>query len=274
MSDLNATTTQSPLDSVIPTEQVNPRTQDIDLLSTTDVLKRINAEDQLVALAVETAIPQIAVVVDEIKRAFIAGGDVALRNAVEGAEDSVELGKADIEKAGVQAGDVVVGISASGQAPYVVTTVEIARQMGCFTAGITCDPNSKLAQAANQPIVVEVGPEAIAGSTRMKAGTAQKLVLNMLTTGAMIQTGKTYQNLMVDVQPTNLKLKARARRIVAALGKVSIEEAERLLDLAGYQVKPAVLMACDRIALPEAQQRLKAVSGKLRLALQERENPH
>jgi N-acetylmuramic acid 6-phosphate etherase len=313
MSDLNATTTQSPLDSVIPTEQVNPRTQDIDLLSTADVLKRINAEDQLVALAVEKAIPQIAVVVDEIKRAFenghrlfyfgagtsgrlgildasecpptygappslvqafIAGGDVALRNAVEGAEDSVELGKADIEKAGVQAGDVVVGISASGQAPYVVTTVEIARQMGCFTAGITCDPNSKLAQAATQPIVVEVGPEAIAGSTRMKAGTAQKLVLNMLTTGAMIQTGKTYQNLMVDVQPTNLKLKARARRIVAALGKVSIEEAERLLDLTGYQVKPAVLMACDRIALPEAQQRLKAVSGKLRLALQARENPH
>lgn len=295
------------LQAVIPTEQVNPRTADIDLLSTENVLRRINTEDQLVAQAVEAAIPQITVVVDEIKKAFenghrlfyfgagtsgrlgildasecpptygappslvqafIAGGDIALRNAVEGAEDSAEMGRADVEKAGVEAGDVVVGISASGQAPYVVATVETAKALGCFTAGITCDPNSKLAQAANQPIVVPVGPEAIAGSTRMKAGTAQKLVLNMLTTGAMIQTGKTYQNLMVDVQPTNLKLKARARRIVAALGGVPIEEAERLLDLTGYQVKPAVLMACAKIALPEAQQRLKTASGKLRVALQ------
>ncbi len=300
-------TASNPLQSVIPTEQVNPRTVDIDLRSTTEVLQKINAEDQGVAHAVAQAIPQIAVTVDAIQLAFehggrlfyfgagtsgrlgvldasecpptygappslvqgiMAGGDIALRNAVEGAEDSVEMGQADVIKAGVKAGDVVIGISASGQAPYVVAVIEAAKALGCFTAGITCDKHSKLALATQQPIVVEVGPEVIAGSTRMKAGTAQKLVLNMLTTGAMIQTGKTYQNLMVDVQPTNLKLKARARRMVAALGAVDIEEAERLLDLTGYQVKPAVLMARQAIDLPEAQKRLKATSGKLRLALE------
>lgn len=297
----------NPLKSVIPTEQVNPRTVDIDVLSTAEVLRKINAEDQGVAQAVAQAIPQIAVVVDAIKQAFenggrlfyfgagtsgrlgvldasecpptygappslvqafMAGGDIALRNAVEGAEDSVEMGQEDVAKAGVKSGDVVVGISASGQAPYVVAVMETAQALGCFTAGITCDANSKLAKAAQQAIVVDVGPEVIAGSTRMKAGTAQKLVLNMLTTGAMIQTGKTYQNLMVDVQPTNLKLKARARRMVATLSGVAIEEAERLLELTSYQVKPAVIMARENVDLTEAERRLKAVSGKLRLALE------
>ena len=301
-------TASNPLHHVIPTEQVNPRTADIDLLSTTEILQKINAEDQGVAHAVAQAIPQIAVVVDAIKHAFetggrlfyfgagtsgrlgvldasecpptygappslvqgiMAGGEIALRNAVEGAEDSVEMGKADVAHAGVKAGDVVVGMSASGQAPYVVAVIEAAKALGCFTAGITCDGQSRLAQAAQQPIVVEVGPEVIAGSTRMKAGTAQKLVLNMLTTGAMIQTGKTYQNLMVDVQPTNLKLKARARRMVSALGEVEIDEAERLLELTGYQVKPAVIMARQAVDFAEAQQRLQAASGKLRLALEQ-----
>jgi N-acetylmuramic acid 6-phosphate etherase len=299
----------NPLKSVIPTEQVNPRTVDIDGLPTIEVLRKINEEDQGVAQAVAQAIPQIAVVVDAIQHAFenggrlfyfgagtsgrlgvldasecpptygvqpslvqavMAGGDTALRNAVEGAEDSVEMGREDVITAGVKAGDVVVGISASGQAPYVVSVMESAKALGCFTAGITCDAHSKLAQAAQQAIVVEVGPEVIAGSTRMKAGTAQKLVLNMLTTGAMIQTGKTYQNLMVDVQPTNLKLKARARRMVATLSGVAIEEAERLLELTQYQVKPAVIMAREQVDFTEANRRLKAVSGKLRLAL---ENP-
>ncbi len=299
-------TSENLLHSMIPTEQVNPRTEDIDSLSTEQVLRKINAEDQQVAIAVEAAIPQITAVVDEIKKAFenghrlfyfgagtsgrlgvldasecpptygappelvqgiIAGGETALRNAVEGAEDSEEQGQQDVREAGLKAGDVAVGISASGQAPYVVSAMQAAQALGCFTAGLTCDPNSKLVKAVHQPIVVEVGPEVVAGSTRMKAGTAQKLVLNMLTTGAMIQTGKTFRNLMVDVQPTNLKLKARARRIVAALGNVSLETAEALLEQTAYQVKPAVLMARDKIALPEAQERLKRVSGKLRLAL-------
>ncbi|HEY9745210.1 MAG TPA: N-acetylmuramic acid 6-phosphate etherase, partial [Oculatellaceae cyanobacterium] len=204
----------------------------------------------------------------DLVQAFIAGGDTALRRAVEGAEDSAELGEQDVRQAGIQAGDVVVGISASGNAPYVVAAVEAAKQLGCFTAGITCNENSKLAQAVHQAIVAQVGPEVVAGSTRMKAGTAQKLILNMLTTGAMIQTGKTYQNLMVDVQPTNRKLRERARRIVAALAGISIEEAESYLEQSGYKVKPAVLMACDKIALPEAERRLRQVSGKLRRALE------
>lgn len=297
---------QQALHSLIPTEQVNPSTRDIDLLSTEALLRRINEEDQRVATAVARAIPQITVVVEAIREAFqgngrlfyfgagtsgrlgvldasecpptygappdlvqgvIAGGDVALRQAVEGAEDSAEGGSQDAQKAGLKAGDVVVGISASGQAPYVVAAIQTAQALGCFTAGLTCDPNSKLAQTVQQPIVVEVGPEVIAGSTRMKAGTAQKLVLNMLTTGAMIQTGKTFQNLMVDVQPTNQKLKARACRIVAALGQVDTNTAEQLLRETHYQVKPAVLMGRAKISLSEAQNRLKAASGKLRLAL-------
>jgi N-acetylmuramic acid 6-phosphate etherase len=303
--------TDNPLKSVIPTEQVNPQTEDIDVLSTEAVLQKINAEDRQVADAVAVAIPQIVVVVDEIKKAFeaehrlfyfgagtsgrlgvldasecpptygalpslvqafIAGGEIALRQAVEGAEDSEELGLADANAAQLQAGDVVVGISASGGAPYVVAAMQAAREKGCFTAGITCHAGSALAKAVHQAIVAEVGPEVIAGSTRMKAGTAQKLILNMLTTGAMIQIGKTYRNLMVDVQPTNQKLRERARRIVAALGNVSIEAAADVLEQTNYQVKPAVLMACAKMPLAEAQKRLQAASGKLRLALQESGN--
>jgi N-acetylmuramic acid 6-phosphate etherase len=304
---MNVSGADNPLSSVIPTEQVNPRTEDIDLLPTEAVLRAINAEDRRVADAVEKAIPQIAIVVDEIKKAFenghrlfyfgagtsgrlgvldasecpptygapptlvqafIAGGETALRNAVEGAEDSTELGQADAKQAGLQAGDVVVGISASGGAPYVVAAIQAAKAQGCFTAGLTCNPDSTLAKTAHQAIVTEVGPEVIAGSTRMKAGTAHKLVLNMLTTGGMIQIGKTYRNLMVDVQPTNRKLRERARRIVAALGGVSIEAAEGILEETDYQVKPAILMACGKMPLAEACRQLKAVSGKLRAALQ------
>lgn len=298
----------NPLHSLVPTEQVNPRTADIDLLSTTEVLQAINAEDQRVAEAVAAAIPQITLVVDKIAQAFesghrlfyfgagtsgrlgvldasecpptygappelvqgiIAGGDTALRNAVEGAEDNPDLGWADVEQAGLRPGDVAVGISASGGAAYVLAAMEAARARGCFTGGLTSHAGSQLALVVDQAIVVDSGPEVIAGSTRMKAGTAQKLVLNMLTTGAMIQTGKTYRNLMVDVRPTNLKLRERARRLVAGLGGVSAQGAEQLLEMADYQVKPAILMACGKMTLPEAQQRLKQVHGKLRRALQE-----
>lgn len=301
-----APTSQNPLDSLIPTEQVNPRTEDIDLLPTEEVLRRINAEDRLVADAVTRAIPQIATVVDIIRsaferegrlfyfgagtsgrlgvldasecpptygtppdwvQAFIAGGDIALRQAVEGAEDSAELGRADVEKAGLRAGDVAVGISASGGAPYVVAAMQAARERGGVTACITCNAASSLAAAVEHVIAVDVGPEAVAGSTRMKAGTAQKLILNMLTTGAMIQLGKTYQNLMVDVQPTNRKLRERARRIVSALGGVSPEEAGRLLTETDHQVKPAILMARAALSPAKARDYLRQSGGKLRSAL-------
>ena len=292
--------------SLVPTEQVNPRTTDIDLLETAAVLQKINDEDRLVSDAVGRAIPQIAQVVDRITGAFqnggrlfyfgagtsgrlgvldasecpptyganpeqvqgiIAGGDIALRQAVEGAEDNPDAGQTDVRQAGLTEKDIAVGISASGGAPYVVAAMQEARARGCFTAAITCHAGSKLAQAVDVAMVADVGPEVVAGSTRMKAGTAQKLILNMLTTAAMIQSGKTYENLMVDVQPTNLKLKERARRIVATLAGVSIDEAAAALEASSYAVKPAVLMACDKIALAEAQSRLSATGGKLRPAL-------
>ncbi len=294
--------------ALIITEQINPRTVDIDLLSTTEVLEKINDEDQQVANAVKQAIPQISRVVDYIVQAFeqgghlfyfgagtsgrlgvldasecpptygappeqvqgyIAGGDSALRTAVEGAEDSEELGREDLEKAHPRSGDVVVGLSASGRAAYVVGALKAAKAKGCFTACVTCHQQSPLIPWVDQPIVVEVGPEVIAGSTRMKAGTAQKLVLNMLTTAAMIQTGKTYENFMVDVQPTNQKLKERARRIVAALGQVSEDAAQEALEITQGQVKPAILMLRKSLSYSEAMARLKHVSGKLRLALKE-----
>jgi N-acetylmuramic acid 6-phosphate etherase len=305
---MTATTPDNPLHSLIPTEQDNPRTEDIDRLSTEAVLRRMNEEDKGVADAVAQAIPQITPVVDAIRdafeaggrlfyfgagtsgrlgvldasecpptygtppdlvQAFIAGGDIALRQAVEGAEDSAELGLADVEKAGLRAGDVAVGISASGGAPYVVAAMRAARERGCKTAGITCHPTSDLANAVDWPIVAHVGPEVVAGSTRMKAGTAQKLILNMLTTGAMIQWGKTYGNLMVDVQPTNRKLKERACRIIATLGNVSIERAEALLSETKHQVKPAILMARLDLPLTQVQERLQNAKGKLRSTLEQ-----
>jgi N-acetylmuramic acid 6-phosphate etherase len=198
---------------------------------------------------------------------IIAGGDVALRSAVEGAEDDEQLGKKDFKRLDIQPVDVVIGISASGHAPYVVAAMQAARENGCYTACITGVSSSRLAHAVEQPIVVNVGAEVIAGSTRMKAGTAQKLVLNMLTTGAMIQTGKTYENLMVDLRPTNSKLRQRATRIVTTLGQVNPDKANQLLSETGFEVKTAVLMARYPLSVESAREQLLKASGKLRLAL-------
>jgi N-acetylmuramic acid 6-phosphate etherase len=292
----------------VPTEQINPNTRDIDLLATAEILQRLNDEDQRVAIAVSETIPAITAVVDrvvdgirrggrlfyfgagtsgrlgvldaaecpptystppELVQGIIAGGDRALRIAVEGAEDSAELGRQDVESVGVRPQDVVIGISASGGAAYVVSAMEAARASGAYTAAITCHPSGKLALSVDQPIVVQVGPEAITGSTRMKAGTAQKLILNMISTATMVQLGKTYENLMVDVKPTNLKLRDRAARIVSSLGRVSYEEAEHLLGQANDQVKTAVVMARLQVPVDEAQRRLAAANGKLRRTIEE-----
>jgi N-acetylmuramic acid 6-phosphate etherase len=312
---MDSSTDVSPLDplaDLIPTEQANPRTRQIDQLSTLEMLRLLNQEDQGVALAVAAALPMIAQVVDaivqsmsaggrlfyfgagtsgrlgvldasecpptygtppDLVQAYIAGGETALRHAVEGAEDSPELGRADAEKAVFSPQDVVVGLSASGGASYVLAVMESARAKGCVTACISCYSGSKLAEAVDFPIIAEVGPEPIAGSTRMKAGTAQKLILNMLTTGAMIQQGKTYRNLMVDVQPTNQKLQARAKRIVAQLGGVSAEVAARLLEQTGSQVKPAIVIAQaekqgQTLTPGEAKALLGGAGGKLRPVLE------
>jgi N-acetylmuramic acid 6-phosphate etherase len=299
------------LGTLVPTEQINPHTTGIDLASTTEMLTLINAEDQQVPLAVKAAIGEIATVVDKVVEAFasgghlyyvgagtsgrlgvldasecpptfsvdselvqgiIAGGDTALRNAVEGAEDSAEKGREAVLALGLSAKDVLIGISASGGAAYVVTAVETAKLRGAFTGAITCHPQGALAKAADVAMVAEVGPEILAGSTRMKAGTAQKLILNMITTGAMIAWGKTYRNLMVDLKPTNKKLKERALRLVSMLSSASAKEAQRGLDEAQGQVKPAVVMLTRKISYEDAVVLLKRHHGKLRAVLEE-ENP-
>ncbi|MBY0406027.1 MAG: N-acetylmuramic acid 6-phosphate etherase [Cyanobacteria bacterium] len=313
------------LHPLVPTEKRNPDTTEIDLLSTEEMLYKINQQDAQVALAVEKAIPQITPVVDKITeafqrgghllyfgagtsgrlgvldasecpptfgsephqvQAFIAGGDDALRHAIEGAEDSEISGWNDFQAAQSQPLDVVVGISASGRAAYVNGALNAAKSAGCITVALSCNPDALFCKLADYSIVVEVGPEALSGSTRLKAGTAQKLVLNMLTTGAMIQLGKTYENLMVDVQPTNKKLRERARRIVEILGKsekrtknlengegreITESSSQMALELTGYQVKPAVLMVRFDLSLEEAQNLLDSHQGKLRAAIQSME---
>lgn len=295
------------LQNLAPSEQRNPRTETIDTLDTAGVLMLLNAEDQQVPQAVARAIPQIVPVVERVVEALrtggrllyvgagtsgrlgvldasecpptfgtppewvqgiIAGGETALRHAVEGAEDDGPAGRRAMETAGVTGQDVVVGISASGGAAYVVEALRAAREARAYTVALTGHPQNPLTQVAEQSIIVEVGPEPITGSTRMKAGTAQKLVLNMMTTAAMVQLGKTYGNFMVDVAPSNQKLRDRARRIVMTLGAVSAERAEALLVETGYQVKPAVVMAKSGCTAEEARQRLAAMGGKLRRVLE------
>lgn len=261
------------------TETRNPRTTHIDTMSTLDQLRAINFEDHTAVDAVEAALPQIAPVVDRIVRGMkeggrliyagcgtsgrlgvldasecpptygvdpglvigvIAGGDQALRSAVEGAEDSREAGLAAMAGLVLRPQDVVVGISAAGGAAFVLGAVEAAKKAGSAAVALTCNPDTPLERACDFAIVVRTGPEAVTGSTRMKAGTAQKLVLNMLSTCAMIQTGKVRENLMINVRPSNQKLRDRAARIVCQLAPVTREQAEQALERAGWDVARAL----------------------------------
>ena len=264
------------------TEQPNPASASIDALATEDMLRVINAEDRKVADAVASEIPAIARAVDAIVASFrqggrlfyigagtsgrlgvldasecpptfgvpagmvqgiIAGGEPALSRATEASEDDPASGARDLAARGFTARDALVGIAASGRTPYVLGAIAEAQRLGAVTVGISCTPDSELARAVAIPITPLVGPEVIAGSTRLKAGTAQKLVLNMLSTGAFIRMGYVYGNLMVNVQPTNAKLADRARRIVAQAAGVSGELAGEWLDAAGGNVRAAILMA-------------------------------
>ena len=288
------------------TEQRNPNSMQLDSLSAQELVALINREDQQVALAVEKCLPQIALAVEKIVTAFerggrlvyvgagtsgrlgvldasecpptygvkpemvvglIAGGDHALRHPIEGAEDNVQQGQADLEEIDFSARDVLVGVAASGRTPYVLGALNYAKQLGATTVSIASNPNSKMAEVADIAIETVVGPEVLTGSSRMKSGTAQKLVLNMLTTASMVLIGKCYQNLMVDVQASNEKLKARALKIVMEATECDNETAANVLAKANGQVKLAILMQLSGLDALEAQSLLDKSNGKLRQAL-------
>jgi len=288
------------------TEQRNPASWNIDTLETADMLRVINAEDAKVAAAIEREIPNIARAVDaiaerlraggrlfyigagtsgrlgvldasecpptfgvppEMVQGIIAGGERALTRAVEGCEDDASAGVADLEARGFARADVLAGIATSGRTPYVLGAVRRAREMGAVTVGVSCTPQSELSRAVDIAIEPLVGPEVVTGSTRMKAGTATKLVLNMLTTGAMIRLGYVYGNLMVNVQPANEKLRDRARRIVEAAAGIGAVEAARVLEQAGGTVKVAIVMARLNVPRDEAERRLEAAGGRVSEAI-------
>jgi N-acetylmuramic acid 6-phosphate etherase len=198
---------------------------------------------------------------------LIAGGDAALRRSVERAEDDELEGRRDLERHAFSSQDVVVGIAASGRTPYVLGGVRYAREIGALTIGLSCVPQSELAQASELAITPATGPEVVTGSTRMKAGTATKLVLNMLSTGTMVRLGYVYGNLMVNVQPTNTKLQDRAARIIATITGLSNADSVSLLDRAG-SVKTAIVMQKLSLGREDAEQRLLAARGRLRAVLE------
>ncbi len=199
---------------------------------------------------------------------LIAGGPGALLKAVEGAEDNARLGEDDLKALNLRAEDLVVGLAASGRTPYVIGGLAWARKVGCTTVAISCNPDSPIAREADISISPVVGPEALTGSTRLKSGTAQKLVLNMISTGAMIRYGKVYQNLMVDMKATNIKLVDRACRMVVEATGTTREEAEAVLKQTDYEVKPAILMVLTGLDAAAARLRLDAHQGFLRAALE------
>ena len=290
---------------ITATEKRNPRTTAIDTLSSLEIVTLINDEDAKVAAAVRRELPRIARAVDvivarlkqggrllyfgagtsgrmgvldaseipptyntppEMVQGFIAGGENALRQSAEAAEDDAEAGAALAQSLGVGKKDVVVGIAASGNTPWALGVVSEAKARGAATIGLTCNPGSNLTQAADIAIVPEVGPEVIAGSSRMKAGTAQKMVLNMLSTASMVQLGKVYGNLMVDVRPTNAKLRRRAARILQEAAAVDSETARQALQATGYRVKPALVMLLTGASVESAQALLDQNDGSVRQA--------
>ncbi|WP_300282452.1 N-acetylmuramic acid 6-phosphate etherase [uncultured Subdoligranulum sp.] len=288
------------------TETRNPDTMHLDEMSALEIVTAMNREDRKVPEGIEPVLPQIAAVVETVEAAFrnggrlfylgagtsgrlgvldasecpptfgvepgmvvglIAGGDRALRFPIEGAEDSRELGRKDLEEHDLCAKDVVVGIAASGRTPYVLGALDYARSIGCKTAAIACNKGSAVGQAADIAIEAQVGPEVLTGSTRLKAGTAQKMILNMITTGAMVRIGKAYQNLMVDVVQSNEKLETRAENIVIAATGVERSQARQTIDAAGGKVKLAITMILTGRDVEQAAQLLEEAGGRVRDAL-------
>ena len=289
------------------TEQRNPRTAEIDLASPLEIVDLINAEDRGIAAAVATQRTEIARAIEwaeaalrsggrlfyagagtsgrlgvldaseipptfgaspELVQGLIAGGNAALTRSQEGAEDRPDGARADVDAAGVRAGDFLIGIAASGTTPYVREAMARAKALGARTAILACSPPpAEMLAAAEFAIVVITGPEVVTGSTRMKAGTATKLVLNTITTGAMIRLGKTYGNLMVDLMATNVKLKDRSERIVAEVCALSRDDARALIERAGGSVKLAIVMQQLGLGRAAAEAKLAESSGLIRLAV-------
>ncbi len=286
----------------LDTEQSNPDSLHIDEMSTIDILTTINNEDQKVALAVKEVLPKISIAVDciyyqmckggrliyigagtsgrlgildasecpptygvdpRLVQGLIAGGKEALTAAIEGAEDSQDLAVEDLKNIHLTDKDVACGIAASGRTPYVIGGLEYARTLGCQTVSICCVHNGEISKYSHYPIGVITGPEVIAGSTRMKAGTAQKLVLNMISTSVMIKRGKVYKNLMVDLQPTNEKLKTRAINIVSQSLDCSEEESIKLLTKCHYNVKIAILSGLTGKDEKECEEALLKNNGSI-----------
>ena len=286
----------------LSTEKPNPATASIDQMSTLDMLTAINEEDAGVALAVRSALPEIARAVDTVAQSLrsggrlfyvgagtsgrlgildavecvptfgtspeqvqslLAGGQEAVFRAVEGAEDSEDMGRHDLRQRGFCRDDVVCGIAASGRTPYVIGALRYAKSLGARSIALCCNEEAPILELADIGIAVDVGPEVIAGSTRMKAGTAQKLILNMLSTATMISLGKVYRNLMVDLRVTNQKLAERALRLVMQLADSDEAQAAALLSETDNDVKTAVVMARLGITLSEARERLRRADGYL-----------
>lgn len=291
----------------LATEQRNPLTMDIDILPTEDMIRVINEEDKKIAFAVEKQIPNIAKAVDlianamenggrliyigagtsgrlgildasecpptygvsyELVQGLIAGGHTAIFKAMEGVEDRKEEGIKDLKEINFTNKDILVGIAASGRTPYVIGGLEYAKSIGAMTIGITNTNNSEISKVTDICIAVEVGGEVVTGSTRMKSGTAQKMVLNMLSTGAMIKRGKVYENLMVDVKASNKKLVERAKRIVIQATKVTEEIAIRYLKETEYDVKLTITMIKTGLDKKESKELLEKHKGHIRKALE------
>ena len=296
--------------SKLMTEQVNDRSKDIETQSIREILRYINDENRKITDAIEQCIPEIEKVTAGVVQAFekggrliylgagtsgrlgvldasecpptfgvspemvvgiIAGGDYALRNAIEGAEDDETLAAKQLRDLDLVKEDVVIGISASGRTPYVAAGLTYANEVGCFTGAISNSPNALISNIASVGIEAITGPEVVTGSTRMKAGTAQKIILNMITTTAMIQIGKIFKGYMVDVQPTNLKLKQRATNILANITHLSQEDARRVLEENDFDLKVAIISQIHHISAKEAEQLLQANQMNIVKAMKNKE---
>ncbi|GGA66677.1 N-acetylmuramic acid 6-phosphate etherase [Ornithinibacillus halotolerans] len=293
--------------TTLTTEMRNQNTMTIDSMSTAEILTTINREDMTVAKSVQQVLPEVEKTVEvvyqqlknggkllyvgagtsgrigildavecpptystapEVVQAVMAGGINAIEKAVEGAEDDEDLGANDLKERHLTKNDVVIGIAASGRTPYVIGALKYAKQIGATTISLASNKNAVISQYADIKIEVVTGPEILTGSTRMKAATAHKMILNMITTTAMIKIGKVYENLMVDLKVSNHKLKERAKNIVSTITETSYETATTILEETNYEVKPAIVMIRTGVTLEEAKKYIQQADGFVRVAIE------